>query len=205
MRRVGSLVAMVVVGVTSACDGAPRPGSTLAVRDSLGIRIIESLADGRFRSSWVIGSKTWTIGELDGEAEYLLSGVRGAMHLPTGEVVIANRGTSELRFYGPDGTHRRTLGREGQGPGEFEYLRALGPCRDDGFVAFDLNWQMNVYRFDGTFVEKIVLRTPDGITPSEVAGRYERTPARCRDPSRSDWTGVEETVRLARRGAITAP
>ena len=169
MRGIGTFAVVVVVGLSSGCDAAAPPRSTSTIRDSAGVRIIESLADGRFRAPWVVGLEVWTIGELDGPADYLLSRVQGAMQLPTGEVVIANGGTNELRFYGPDGTHRRTLGREGQGPGEFEYLRALGPCREDGFVAFDFNWQMNVYGFDGTFVEKTVLRTPDGITPYEVA------------------------------------
>lgn len=142
----------------------------MSVRDSAGIRIVETTSDTRLQAPWELAEQPeWAVGELEGDPAYLLSGVTGAMQLATGEVVIANRGTNEVRFYDSDGSLQRARGGEGQGPGEFEYLRALGPCSPEGFVAFDLNWQMNVYARDGTFLEKTTLRTPVGVTPYEVA------------------------------------
>jgi len=168
MSRIG--MSVVVAALAGGCAGdAPAP-PTVSVRDSMGVQIIETFADARFETSWSVGEQVWAIGELEGDPDYLLSRVEGAMQLPSGDVVIANGGTNELRFYGSTGRHQETVGREGEGPGEFEYLRALGRCRSDGFVAYDLNWQANAYLFDGTFVDKTVLRTPDGFTtPYEVA------------------------------------
>jgi len=91
------------------------------------------------------------------------------MELPNGEVLIANGGTNELRFYSAGGEFLRAEGREGQGPGEFEYLRALGRCRESGFVAFDLSWQLNAYDAEGRFIEKTILRAPSGVTPYNLA------------------------------------
>lgn len=167
-----SNIPSVLLGVIlfAACEGTGPPETFVSVRDSAGIRIVETSADTRLEAPWELAEQPeWVVGELEGDPAYLLSHVAGAMQLPTGEVVIANRGTNEVRFYGPDGSLERTRGGEGQGPGEFQYLRALGRCHPQGFVAFDLNWQMNVYANDGAFLEKTTLRTPVGVTPYEVA------------------------------------
>jgi len=111
----------------------------------------------------------WEVGQLEGNPNYLFDRVVGAMQLPNGMIVVANGGTNQLRFYSPDGTLIKSQGGEGQGPGEFEYLRALGRCREDGFIAYDLNWQMNSYASAGTFIEKKVLLAPSGITPYNLA------------------------------------
>jgi hypothetical protein len=172
--RLGPLAAITLIaclGASSlACADAPASESSNMVRDSAGVRIVESLSTARHPAPWTLGAEpVWSVGRLEGDPDYLLSRVVGAHQLPDGSILIANGGTSQVRFYDPSGVLVASRGREGQGPGEFAYLRALGTCRDDGFVAFDLNWEMNAYRADGTFVEKTVLRAPEGITPYNLA------------------------------------
>jgi hypothetical protein len=170
MGRAIAQIATCCAVLVSGCDATRAQENRFAVRDSAGIRIVESIGTTRWPASWSLGAEpVWAVGEVEGDPAYLLSRVVGAMTLPTGEVVVGNRGTNELRFYAPDGTHVQTRGGDGQGPGEFEYLRGLAPCHAGGFIAFDLNWQMNAYLFDGTFVEKTTLQTPVGVTPYEIA------------------------------------
>lgn len=169
MRR-SLFIVTSAVALLAACEDADPPETLGSVRDSAGIAIVETTASGRVPAPWSLSDvPEWGVGEVQGDPDYLLSQVTGAMELSTGEIVVANRGTNEVRFYRPDGSLARSRGGEGEGPGEFQYLRALAPCHPDGFVAFDLNWQMNVYRVDGTFVEKTTLRTPVGVTPYELA------------------------------------
>ena len=157
------------VAVAGCIDAVPPPALN-AVRDSAGVRIVESLSDSRYVAPWVLGQEPiWSVGEVEGDPHYLLDRVAGAMQLPNGDVLVANGGTNELRFYRSDGSFIKAEGRDGQGPGEFEYLRALGQCRKDGFVAFDLNWQMNEYTWEGDFVEKTIFRAPEGVTPYALA------------------------------------
>jgi hypothetical protein len=154
----------------AACSGSAAPANSVIVRDSSGIRIVEATATTRFRASWQLGNAPdWSVGELEGDPDYLLSRVVGATQFQDGRVFVANGGTNEIRVYDPDGDLVQTIGREGQGPGEFQYLRALRPCHEEGFIAFDLNWQVNAFASDGTFVGREVLTTPDGFTPYNVA------------------------------------
>lgn len=164
-RLYGCGLSAAILLAVAACE-APASAPEVVVRDSAGVRIVETTSAVRFPAPVTIpDSPAVRIGAVAGNPEYLLSRVVGALRLPNGEMVIGNGGTNELRFYDAEGEFLRSEGREGEGPGEYEYMRALGRCRADGFVAFDLSWQMNSYDMEGRFLEKTVLRTPDGITP----------------------------------------
>lgn len=153
-----------------ACDDARSTVALNTVRDSAGVRIVESRSDSRYQTSWTLGEvPVWAVGQLTDDPDYLFSRVVGATQLPNGTIVVANGGTNELRFYSSDGTLVRSEGREGQGPGEFQYMRGLGLCSEEGFIAFDLNWEMNSYHSDGTFIDRQVFRAPSGITPYNLA------------------------------------
>jgi hypothetical protein len=57
--------------------------------------------------------------------------------LPTGEIVVLNAGSAELRFYSSDGTHLRTVGRSGEGPGEFYFPSVLLTPHPDTLIVWD--------------------------------------------------------------------
>ena len=146
------------------------PTNSVVVRDSAGIRIVETSDPHRVPAAFTISDQPlFVVGQMEGEPQYLLSRVVGAMALSGGSTVVANGGTNELRFYDSKGKWQKSEGREGGGPGEYEYLRALGRCRAGGFVAFDLHWQLNAYDLTGKFQEKSALRAPDGISPYNLA------------------------------------
>lgn len=167
---------MALIGAVATLFGCERsaPDASAIVRDSAGVRIVETSASSRSPASIQVSTDpVLSVGLVDGEPQYLLSRVVGALPLPDEGIVVGDGGTNELRFYDSTGKWQKTAGREGAGPGEFEYMRALGACRENGFVAFDLNWQVNAYDNSGEFVEKKDLRAPDGITPYNLACDYK--------------------------------
>src|SRR6056297_2052897 len=168
-RWTGSLT-LVFLWAAMSCGGSDAPSSNVTVRDSSGVRIVANAATSRFASPWQIAdAHDWSVGEVEGDPDYLLSRVVGAMQLPDGRILVANGGTNEVRAYDAQGNLVQTFGRAGEGPGEFQYLRALGRCQHDGFTAFDLDWQANPFTSDGTFVGREVLAKPEGFTPYSVA------------------------------------
>lgn len=56
--------------------------------------------------------------------------------LGDGRIVVANSGTAELRVFNGSGTHLATWGGEGEGPGEFSWLRAIEPWPGDSIIAW---------------------------------------------------------------------
>lgn len=55
-----------------------------------------------------------------------------------GYMVVADRSATKIKVLRPDGSLVDTLGREGQGPGEFDRLRSAQVARGDSVYAFDL-------------------------------------------------------------------
>lgn len=130
----GPLFLSLVVGCGP--EVAFAPGA--AVRDSAGVTIVENhgseFPDGGGWSlaespSLVIGS----LGDPEGDGLYR---VRGALRLPDGRIAVAVDGSRELRIYGVDGAPERSLGGEGEGPGEFTSLLLAG-LLGDSLVVLD--------------------------------------------------------------------
>ena len=96
-------------------------GRGTEVRDSAGIRIIENPRPPEgSRLDWRIGPEPIvSIGQVQGEEPYLLHLAFNAFGFPDGSIVVANRGTHEVRKFDEQGTHLRTWGGTGEGPGEF--------------------------------------------------------------------------------------
>ena len=119
--RALSLAAFFVALVAcSPADG----GTTVVVTDSAGVTIVESVtpAWNEF-SRWSLSTTpSLVIGVAQGEPEFELYGVFSARRTSNGLIVVANAGTSELRFFDISGRYLYSVGREGVGPGEFEAL-----------------------------------------------------------------------------------
>jgi hypothetical protein len=65
-------------------------------------------------------------------------------------IVVADAGTKRLAFFDSSGTFVRTAGREGRGPGEFQYPGWVGPGRRDSVVAWDpFQARISVFSSDG--------------------------------------------------------
>lgn len=90
------------------------------------------------------------IGELDGEPAYLFGDVRDVREGPGGLVHVADATSDEIRVFGPDGSHLRTLGGRGEGPGEFRYPATLFWSPHGELWVYDIqNARFTVFTPDG--------------------------------------------------------
>lgn len=154
------LLTLLAGGCGDAQGGAPRA----LVRDSAGVRIVESAgASWEEGEAWRIAAQpALEIGLAEGPPAYLLDQVRGARRLADGRVVIANSGSGELRFYGADGTHLRSVGGRGDGPGEYQDISWIDDFRGDSLLAYDArNRRVSVLSSDGTFGRAIASSRAD--------------------------------------------
>lgn len=70
------------------------------------------------------------VGVLEGNPAEQFGGVVDPFLLPDGSLAVPDRGSSEVRIFGPDGALLRRLGGPGEGPGEFTSLRSAWPRGD---------------------------------------------------------------------------
>jgi hypothetical protein len=158
-----SVTLLAIPFIWLGCEGGGGP-MTATVRDSAGITIVENAG-----SLWTEGEE-WQVGDepqldigvLEGDPAYQLYQARHALRLSDGTVVVANVGTSELRFYGPDGVHLKSVGREGGGPGEFESLSLVRRFPGDSLLTYDNNQsRVTIWSRDGTLGRSYRI-TPEG-------------------------------------------
>lgn len=123
----------VLVGLLCAVSTLALPGCTGGARGQ------QSRGGTRNLPTFVVAPEPdVTIGTEEGPKAYDLSGVTGALRLPTGSIVVANCQSDQLRYFDHDGRFLRSVGRHGKGPGEFEYLRRIFPASGDSVGAYDL-------------------------------------------------------------------
>ena len=96
---------------------------------------------------WRLSSPTIDIGVAEGNETLELSGASSSIRLNDGRIVIANSGTNELRVFDNAGRFLKTIGRKGEGPGEFIGALQMIALSDTTFAVYDQQNQ-RLSRFD---------------------------------------------------------
>jgi hypothetical protein len=147
---------------------------TAQVRDSAGIEIVLSeqpLLEGS--GSWRIApSPRLRIGTVDGSDAETFHRVTHAARLSDGGIVVLNNGTKEVRYYASTGSHERTVGRSGAGPGDFRTFSGLQVTAGDSVLVFDaLNNRVSIFDAMGELSRIATFRLPDAGGAARIMGR----------------------------------
>ncbi|MET0400302.1 MAG: 6-bladed beta-propeller [Longimicrobiaceae bacterium] len=145
----------------AAC-GADKPTVRAVSRDSAGVPIVENAAPAwKSGEEWRLSAEpTLDIGLATGAAAYQFGRVTGAVRLSDGTVAVADAQSRELRFFDRSGRHVRTVGREGNGPGEFKNMNPLTATGDSLVVGDQSNQRVTVFGPDGSMVRAVPLQVP---------------------------------------------
>jgi len=144
------------IGVLTALVLSRAPAlSSQQVRIQDGARVVSYGSSARL-PEWRINERPQlALGGADGRGPTELSAVVGVVRLSTGELVIADASSSELRVFSAHGDHVRTFGGRGGGPGEFDGLLALHRSGDT-LVAIDRGQQrLQLFTVDGRLVRTV--------------------------------------------------
>lgn len=136
-HRPGALFLASAIAI--GCVGCDTPADTalVTVSDSAGTRIVTyaSLEDDAFPAiDFEPGVDT--IGAADGAEEYFFRWIVSAELVPAG-IVTADLQDYELRYFDGNGRFVSSIGGEGEGPGEFEYLDWMQSLGDSLFFIWD--------------------------------------------------------------------
>lgn len=128
-----------VVIAASACTGERAAADGARIRDSSGIVIVEN-ADPLTADSttWVLDTAPRiVIGKTDGPDPYMFGQIAGAVRLDDGRIAVADKQTSEIRFFDSAGVFIEKVGRHGQGPGEFVNFSNMYRTAGDSLIVSD--------------------------------------------------------------------
>lgn len=160
-------VAIVGTAIAVAgCGGDPEPGDVTAEW------VHEEEVRGDTTVVRTLGGSVWgdtmtlvpelVIGELDGADPYVFGNVTAVDRDAEGRIWVADRQAGEVRVFGPDGEFLQVVGRQGDGPGEYQgpdHLRVTSngevvvrDQRGARFVIFSTEGEyLRSWRLSGTF------------------------------------------------------
>jgi 6-bladed beta-propeller protein len=142
-----SLVVAAVLALSSGCGGTPP----------------EQRSEGA--DGWELGTQVEVIaGSLDSPPELSFHQVAWATRLQSGEIVVLDGGLrSRLTVLTSDGEFVRTIGRNGEGPGEFGWVTSIQAGADDSLFVFDAGHQrLTVFSTDGSTLRTANYRPVEG-------------------------------------------
>lgn len=127
----------IVLALLAACgdsdEGVPSEAQFV---DSAGVTIVTSPpTDGVYAT--IAPEPVLSIGAIDGPAEVLFGRIASVAVDGAGNLVVADAQMGEIRIFDASGTHLRTIGGPGEGPGEFRGLAGAWPTAEGAVVAVD--------------------------------------------------------------------
>jgi hypothetical protein len=150
----GCLLLALAVGLPSG-SSAQQPaaqGSWKAERSKRGDTTVVRTVSGSVWGDKVSLVEELRIGSKEGDGVDAFGAIHGLAVLPTGAVAVFDGSVPALRLFSPEGTHLRTLGRDGAGPGEYRnQTLGLAVDRDGVLLMYDpRNARLNRWKEDGT-------------------------------------------------------
>jgi hypothetical protein len=142
-----------------------------AVRDSVGIRIIQNPEVAPDTSRWSIApTPRLVIGDEAKGARYSFGAISSIVRLRDGRLAVADGRALEIRMYDSTGSFVRSMGRRGQGPGEFRSLSSLFLLPGDTIVVTGVyeGEAMSYFAPTGEYVRRTTL-------PSFIASASNRS------------------------------
>jgi hypothetical protein len=131
----------------AACRGGPQ--GDVAVTDSAGVRVTAN-ADAARTYATVNPEPVLSLGGANAAGPSEFFRIAGVYLDPHGNLWVADGASAELRLFRPDGTHWKTRGGRGDGPGEFRRLALLGAFAGDSVACWDVGLaRLTVFDPDG--------------------------------------------------------
>lgn len=154
-----------VVATIGAC-GAPADAWKGTVSDSAGVAVVANPETGLWPAGggWVV-REDLSIGQVEGEADYLFGSIAGLCVSAGGDVLVVDRQAATVRVFDRGGVLVRTLGGPGSGPGELSNTLSgcyVGP--GDTVAVPDLQlYRVTRYTLDGAVVGSVPFDVGAGI------------------------------------------
>lgn len=197
--RSAAVTAALALILGTGCGDQPAPAPRIEV-DSAGVRIvtIDPLASDAVCT--LSEEPTFYIGDSEESDEQWFTRVLGTVRLSDGSFAVADDYTMQVRIFDGSGAHVRSMGREGEGPGEFKRLWLMWRLPGDTLWVGDYRpWRYQVYTAAGEWVRTVTMdpvypnppRGGGGVLANGLSINVRQMSARPQDFSTPDRNQVE--------------
>lgn len=117
---------LISVLLLAACGGTTdRATVEYSVTDSAGVELIRNGAVGAHGDSLLMLQESLRLGTVDGPEPLRFYRIGPIVVDDTGTLYVANNGSGEVRVFSESGRFVRSIGRQGEGPGEFRHISLM--------------------------------------------------------------------------------
>ena len=168
------LAGLAGTGLFGCADDAG-PAGDVVVTDSAEVRVVVH-PDASFDQTGALWTLDETpvvaIGDVAGADDVLFDRVMGMDRLSDGRWVVADMGSSQVRWYAPDGTPLFSAGSRGEGPEEFRQVMGMVRLAGDTLAIDDARSRVQFLDGDGSFIGILGEPggSPFGVARTELAG-----------------------------------
>ena len=129
MRKVVVVPALgLILAVAWGCKGARAWKGSIETAD--GVQVVRNPKAPMYPQGALVLQEELTIGAAEGAEEYSFARLRGIAINEQGDIFALDQRKPRVDVFASDGRHLRSIGRQGQGPGEFQtpFFIALSPA-----------------------------------------------------------------------------
>jgi sugar lactone lactonase YvrE len=137
------------------------PAAAQKVETVDGVRVVHNIKGGLWGNSPKVSlTPVRKIGDIDTEDEHVAFNFPNGVSIDSeGNIYILDTGNARIQKFGPDGTYIATIGRKGQGPGEFIMPDEIAFDKDGNLVVSDMTQaRIHVIIGGGREVRSIVVK-----------------------------------------------
>jgi hypothetical protein len=146
------------------------------MRDGVGtvIRIVENPADPPVEQWSVSPGPLVDLGGEDVPDDEALFRVESAFRLSDGRIVVGDGGSRSLKLFGPAGTLLGSIGRPGDGPGEFRGINQFELLSGDSLAVWDFaQARLTVFDSAGNVGREIRIGATQSSPMSDIIGVFD--------------------------------
>jgi hypothetical protein len=177
------VVLCVACGITASCSAGGEGGGEVIVRDTIisharrdvTVRIVENPADPLSLEQWTIGAEPLVdLGGHDVPEEEALFRVESAYRMRDGRIIVADGGSTSLKIFGEAGMLLRSIGRSGDGPGEFRGINQFERLTGDSLAVWDFaQARLTVFDADGNVGREVRIGATEASPMSDIIGTFD--------------------------------
>lgn len=154
------IMIMFVVAIAISCGQQNSKDSGSAWNGELetidGVIVVKNPLEPMYGEDAFVLEEELEIGESEGQEEYMFQNLRSIAVSVTGDIYALDYKASHIKVFDQDGRYLRTIGREGQGPGEFSLLMEVICTSQGEIVVGDFN-RISYFTSNGEYLKGIPL------------------------------------------------
>jgi hypothetical protein len=125
-NRLFAFALMIVSSLAFLSFSGQRQAKWLGTKEDVdGVTVVKNPKQPMYRENVCTIKQDLSEGQAEGQEEYMFGGIASLAVDDSGEIYVADWRAMQIRVFDQDGKFLRTIGRQGQGPGEFTGIQSI--------------------------------------------------------------------------------